>query len=68
MKQKDVVINNEYMTKVGDELVKARVVQERQSLSFQGNVRRFTVRRVDNGALLPKARTAAALRPIRSTS
>lgn len=62
MKAKDVTIGGEYMTKVGDGLVRVRV-QGVASPSYGSNLQRWNVRRVDTGATLPKPRTAAALRP-----
>jgi hypothetical protein len=69
MKQSEiVVVGGEYMTKVGDGLVKVRVVQRREPIGSRDKRTTFLVRRVDNGTLLPKARTAAALRPVKGAS
>lgn len=64
MKQKDVQISGEYMTLIGAELIKVRVISDREFSRGRGTCIRFVVRRVDNGKVLPKARTAAALRPV----
>ncbi len=70
MKQSDVVIGNAYLTRVSGELVEVLVessVQRFQGLfgpsARQGRVvRRYQLRRVDNGTMLPKLRPASALR------
>ena len=68
MKQKDIVINGEYMTLVGINLIRVRVIAGRAPIERNGKHMTFLVRRSDNGTTLPKWRTAAALRPIARTS
>jgi hypothetical protein len=65
MKQSEIIVGNEYMTKIGDCLVKVHIVQKREPIGSYDKRTTFLVRRVDNGTLLPKARTAAALRPVK---
>jgi hypothetical protein len=68
MKTVDVKIGETYLTKVGQTLVKVIVSTEAgRRLAYAGEKdgsRRFHCKRVDNGLLLPKPRTAAALRPV----
>jgi hypothetical protein len=58
MLQKDVSVGAVLWTKVGEERVQVEVLNERD-----GRPKRYLLRRVDNGRVLPKARTAAALHP-----
>jgi hypothetical protein len=61
VKQKDVVVGGEYVTKVGERRVRVKVVATREA---PGKPTRFLVRRVEEQKLLPKGRTAAALYPV----
>jgi hypothetical protein len=63
MKQVEVKVGDAVHTKVGDSLVMVRVTARLEVNDFRKTVR-FVVRRIDNGRLLPKSRTAAALRAI----
>lgn len=63
MKTKDVRINETYHTKVGDELVEVYPIHEALRFGSSGP-KRWACKRVDNDKLLPKPRTAAALREI----
>lgn len=60
MRAKDIVVGGVYITRVGGDLVNVRVV-------YQTTLRErpvFRVRRVGNGAVLPKCRAPAALHPV----
>lgn len=66
MKAKDVKTGVEYLTRVGPDTVRVMVSSVcagrlNYSTGKEGP-RRFYCKRVDNGTVLPKARTAAALR------
>jgi len=62
MKQADVKVGEVVLTKVGVSLVKVRIIK---TYNYGSDTRtRFFVMRLDNGKTLPKARTAAALRPL----
>lgn len=63
MKQADVKLLQEYETRVCESLVRVRVkyVMERPTRSGRAQ-RVYQCQRVDTGAVLPKWRTAAALR------
>lgn len=63
MKQKDVKIGGEYLTKVSGARVKVRVKHEITAAGRAGKMA-YRLVRVDTGAELPKARTASALHPI----
>ena len=66
MKTADVVIGATYLTRVGGSLVRVVVVRKENPLAFSTLRRRqvrFTVRRVGEERVLPKTRTASALRP-----
>jgi hypothetical protein len=68
MKAKDIQRGGQYYTYVGDERVRVRVVYVRDKVSFRTGRKtgtEYQVERVDNGKLLPKWRTAAALHPAR---
>ena len=68
MKQADVKVGEVYLTKVGEYMVKVKVLDSVYSAFGKNNRVRFRVARIDiDGAVafaLPKARTAAALHPI----
>jgi hypothetical protein len=66
MKQSDIVIGGEYETRIGESLVRVRVVGTTET--YWGKRSAFRVRRVDTGRDLPKPRTAAALRPVGGAS
>jgi hypothetical protein len=70
VKQAEVKVGGEYLTKVGDRLARVTVLREEvyARTSWRGEVTRalFRVRTAD-GRVLPKARTAAALRPLEVT-
>jgi hypothetical protein len=59
MKTSDIVIGNTYMSRIGSELCKVEVVGIRPRVD--GRVV-FNVRRPGDWRILPKARSAAALR------
>jgi len=63
MKQANIKIGQVVLTKVGTELVRVRVVACPLATEFSSRTR-FIVSRLDNGKVLPKSRTAAALRPV----
>jgi len=65
MKQADIKIGSVVLTKVGTELVEVRVDSCPLATNFDKRTR-YVVSRLDNGKTLPKARTAAALRPLKS--
>lgn len=60
MKQDDVEVGGEYLTTVGEALVRVTVIAVVDG-AYAGKRTRFRVKRMDNGNVLPKARTAAAL-------
>ena len=60
MKTKDIVIGGEYLTKIGEARARVIVVAERPD-SFSGRMR-FLVRRAGEDRVLPKSRSASALR------
>ncbi len=71
MKQADVLVGGQYLTRVSGELVLVEVIRRAEetpgrllSIGRTTHVTRFRVRRVDEpaGMCLPKALTAAALR------
>jgi len=64
MKQTDVHLNEQYYTKVGNDLVKVEIVRKVDGFAYLSSRKqtRFVVKRVDNGNILPKSRTAMALR------
>ena len=66
MKQNEVKVGGKYATKIGDQLVRVEVVHEEMPTSWSPRTR-YAVRRVFSdgsvGPVLPKRRTAAALRP-----
>jgi hypothetical protein len=62
MKQQDIKIGQVVLTKVGTDLVRVRVDSCSLATTFSSRTR-FIVSRLDNGKTLPKARTAASLRP-----
>lgn len=64
MKHIDVKAGMVVETKVGEEWVRVKVVAPRYRIS-PGERDRWRVVRVDNERELPKARTAAAFRPVR---
>lgn len=67
MRQADIVIGGVYETKIGDSLVKVKVLYAENRNAFGDACRtRYRVERCDNDKVLPKARTAAALRPVRT--
>jgi hypothetical protein len=66
MKQAEIKVGDVVRTKVGQSLVKVQVTGRLEANDFRKTVR-FTVSRIDNGRPLPKSRTAAALRAIKST-
>lgn len=61
MRQKQVKVGGRYWTNVSGQRVEVEVVQERRD--SWSNRTKFLVRRVDNGQLLPKARSPSALHP-----
>jgi hypothetical protein len=61
MKTTDVRLNETYLTKIGDDLVEVYPIHEAHRFSSRGP-KRWTCKRADNGKVLPKPRTAAALR------
>jgi hypothetical protein len=65
MKTKNVREGGRYWANVSGQRVEVEVVRADRDVSFGGRRRttKFLVRRVDNGQLLPKRRTAAALHP-----
>ncbi len=74
MKQSEVNVGSEYLTKVSGNLVKVVVTHETTRVSYghydgspggrRHSRRAYGVKRADNDQRLPKARTAAALRPV----
>jgi len=67
MKTVNVKIGETYLCKVGDRLVKVVVIARctgEMHASGRMGVDTFRVKRVDSATVLPKTRTAAALRPI----
>ncbi len=70
MKIAEVVIGQTYLTKVGETLVRVMVVDKVHGYGSPYSDRRtqdkFRVRREGEARVLPKARTAAALRPLPS--
>lgn len=65
MKHKDVIIGQSYLTRVSGEIVEVKVVGTREAVS--GQKTRFQCIRMNASRTpLPKARTAAALRPLRA--
>jgi len=69
MKQAEIKVGETYQTKIGEGLVKVRVICETtvsRHYAYKPSVERkaFRVARIDNGKHLPKPRTAAALRPL----
>jgi hypothetical protein len=58
VKQDDVKIGGEYLTRVGQALVRVEVLNS----ADRSGRKRYCCRRVDNKQILPKYRTAAALR------
>jgi len=61
MKQADVKVGETYLTYIGTNLCKVVVMREEQN---SDNRTVYRVRRVQENCLLPKPRTAAALRPV----
>lgn len=61
MKQNDVKVGEQYLTKIGEKRVAVKVTAEAHSSPYS-KAKRFWCRRVDTGRDLPKPRTAAALR------
>lgn len=61
MKQANVCVGLECCTKVCGRLVAVKVIDVREGWR-KGTHKRFVVQRLDNGKVLPKSRTAAALR------
>ena len=59
MLQKHIKVGGRYWTKVSGERVEVEIVQERID-PYTGRTK-FLVRRIDTGALLPKARSPAAI-------
>lgn len=68
MKQEDVKVGGIYTTKIGEELARVEVVHVEMPTSWSPRTR-YAVRRIFRdgsiGPVLPKRRTAAALRKIR---
>jgi hypothetical protein len=70
MKQADVQVGSEYLTQIGIIFVRVRVIEERTYASRKMYASqshkwtRFIVKRVDNGLVLAKARSAKKLCPI----
>lgn len=64
MKQKDVIIGNEYNIKMEGQLVRVKVLSDRGY--GNGIARKYQVRRIDTGKVLPKYRTCLALYPLQS--
>ena len=66
MKQSEIQVGGHYLTRIGQELAHVVVVSMRESGSlFSKRVQtRFIVRRHNEATPLPKARSAAALRPL----
>ena len=66
MKQKDVVIGETYLTRIGEELARVVVVSIHADRPYMREKVRttFTVRREGETVHLPKRRTAAALREV----
>lgn len=56
---KDIHVGGRYWTNVSGQRVPVEIVQERMD-PYSGRTK-FLVRRVDTGALLPKARSPAAI-------
>jgi hypothetical protein len=65
VKLADVKIGEVYLTKIGEELARVVVVDRRLEPTRKGYRTTFRVRREGERELLPKSRTAAALRPAR---
>ena len=63
MKTSEVKIGETYHTKVGDDLVEVYPAHEAMRFGSKGP-KRWTCKRADNHKVLPKPRTAAALRMI----
>lgn len=72
MKTEDVKVGETYLTKIGDTLARVVVVRKRQGIPSHpgafGRVRKerdtFEVRRENEDRVLPKTRSASALRPL----
>lgn len=63
MKEKDVKVGGVYETKIGQHTALVEVVSVKPGTSYNPRTR-FSVRRVGEGTVLPKARTAAALHEV----
>lgn len=62
MQQKDVIVGNEYNIQLEGKTVRVKVLADRGYGS--GNLRKYQVKRLDTGRVLPKFRTCQALSPI----
>jgi hypothetical protein len=67
MKQSEVQVGETYWTRVGGDLVLVKVLNKRHTFTTtrwgeQRAQTRFVCQNVDNGRVLPKLRSAAALR------
>ena len=65
MRQMDVIIGNEYNIKMEGELVRVKVLSDRGY--GNGVSRKYQVRRIDTGKVLPKYRTCQALYPLQQS-
>lgn len=71
MKNNEIVVGQEYETKVGEQRVIVRVVAKVEQVRHGGlfsserTLTKFRCVRVDNGRELPKSRSGAALHPVR---
>lgn len=66
MKQNDVKVGGVYLTKIGDSLVRVKVIHEEMPTHYNPRTRRYAVARLlgsdgSVGPILSKRRTAAAL-------
>lgn len=62
MKQNEIVLGEDYFTKIGGALVRVKVLSIADPSKVWGKRVRYVVQRADNGKTLPKSRTASALR------
>lgn len=66
MKQNDVKVGGIYLTKIGENLVRVKVIHEEMPSSWNPRTRYAVARLLSSdgtlGPVLPKRRTAAALR------
>lgn len=69
MKEADIKVGEVYLTRIGESLCRVIVVQKREGYRLTALSKKsrttFDVRRENEDRVLPKPRSAAALRPVK---